>query len=211
MIAPEKNLSPTEEAVLLENVSKQFHSAGRIVKALDSLSARVRRGTVTGFVGPDGGGKTTLFRIMAGLLIPDEGNVHVFDTDVVRQPLRVQQWIGYMPQRFGLYEDLTVQENLDLYADLQGLSSNDRVERYETLMNMTGLGPFTGRIAGALSGGMKQKLGLACTLVSSPRLLLLDEPTVGVDPLSRRELWAIVYRLVEEEAMTVLLSTALSR
>jgi ABC-2 type transport system ATP-binding protein len=113
-----------------------------------------------------------------------------------------------MPQRFGLYEDLTVQENLDLYADLQGLPSSDRVERYETLMNMTGLGSFTGRIAGALSGGMKQKLGLACTLVSSPRLLLLDEPTVGVDPLSRRELWAIVYRLVEEEAMTVLLSTA---
>jgi len=207
-MAPHKNPSPTEAAVVLEDVSKHFHSAGRVVKALDSLSAGVKSGTVTGFVGPDGGGKTTLFRIMAGLLIPDEGNVHAFDTDVVRQPLRVQQWIGYMPQRFGLYEDLTVQENLDLYADLQGLPFGDRNERYETLMNMTGLGPFTERIAGALSGGMKQKLGLACTLVSSPRLLLLDEPTVGVDPLSRRELWAIVYRLVEEEAMTVLLSTA---
>ena len=175
-------------------MSKRFHSAGRVVKALDSLSAGIRPGTVTGFVGPDGGGKTTLFRIMAGLLTPDEGEVHILGTDVARQPLRVQQWIGYMPQRFGLYEDLMVQENLDLYADLQGLPSGDRVERYETLMNMTGLGTFTGRIAGALSGGMKQKLGLACTLVSSPRLLLLDEPTVGVDPLSRRELWAIVYR-----------------
>ena len=145
---------------------------------------------------------------MAGLLMPDERDIHVFDTDVVHQPLVVQQWIGYMPQRFGLYEDLTVRENLDLYADLQGLPPGERPERYETLMDMTGLGPFTGRIAGALSGGMKQKLGLACTLVRSPRLLLLDEPTVGVDPVSRRELWAIVYRMVEEEKMTVLLSTA---
>ena len=113
-----------------------------------------------------------------------------------------------MPQHFGLYEDLTVQENLDLYADLQGLVTAERADRYAELFHMTGLGPFTGRLAGDLSGGMKQKLGLACTLVVPPRLLLLDEPTVGVDPLSRRELWSIVYRLVEEEGMTVLLSTA---
>ena len=208
MAAPETASADTREAAVLLNVSKRFHSAGREVKALDRLSARIRPGAVTGFVGPDGGGKTTLFRLMAGLLVPDEGDIRLFDTDVVRDPLTVQQWIGYMPQRFGLYEDLTVAENMDLYADLQGLPYRDRPERYHTLMDMTGLGPFTKRIAGALSGGMKQKLGLACTLVRSPRLLLLDEPTVGVDPLSRRELWSIVYRLVEEEAMTVLLSTA---
>ena len=208
MPALENHSSGVEDAVVLENVSKHFRPGGRMVKALDSLSARIRPGTVTGFVGPDGGGKTTLFRLMAGLLAPDSGSVHIFHTDVVRQPLVVQQWIGYMPQRFGLYEDLTVRENLDLYSDLQGLPADERPERYKTLMEMTGLGPFTGRIAGALSGGMKQKLGLACTLVSSPRLLLLDEPTVGVDPVSRRELWAIVYRMVEEEEMTVLLSTA---
>ena len=208
MSAPENHSSAAGDAVVLENVSKHFRPGGRTVKALDSLTAKVRPGTVTGFVGPDGGGKTTLFRLMAGLLVPDDGSIHIFHTDVVRQPLLVQQWIGYMPQRFGLYEDLTVRENLDLYADLQGLPSDERPERYKTLMEMTGLGPFTGRIAGALSGGMKQKLGLSCTLVSSPRLLLLDEPTVGVDPVSRRELWAIVYRMVEEEEMTVLLSTA---
>jgi len=113
-----------------------------------------------------------------------------------------------MPQRFGLYEDLSVQENMDLYADLQGVPQGDRPARYAELTRMTGLAPFTRRLAGALSGGMKQKLGLACTLVRAPRLLLLDEPTVGVDPVSRRELWSIVYRLVEKEGMTVLLSTA---
>ncbi len=208
MTAPEEKTAASGKAVVLEEVGKRFRSGGRSVKALDGVSAEIRAGAITGFVGPDGGGKTTLFRLMAGLLVPDTGNIHVFETDVVQTPLRVQQWTGYMPQRFGLYEDLTVQENLDLYADLQGLPADERKERYDSLMNMTGLEPFTGRLAGALSGGMKQKLGLACTLVSSPRLLLLDEPTVGVDPLSRRELWSIVYRLVETEKMTVLLSTA---
>lgn len=110
--------------------------------------------------------------------------------------------------RFGLYEDLSVQENLDLYADLQGVAATHRPSRYRELLHMTGLAPFTGRLAGKLSGGMKQKLGLGCTLVRPPRLLLLDEPTVGVDPVSRRELWAIVYRLVQDEGMSVLLSTA---
>ncbi len=120
----------------------------------------------------------------------------------------MQANVGYMPQRFGLYEDLSVQENLDLYADLQGVPGGERSGRYEELMRMTGLARFTKRLAGRLSGGMKQKLGLACTLVRPPRLLLLDEPTVGVDPVSRRELWQIVYRLVRQEGMTVLLSTA---
>ncbi len=128
--------------------------------------------------------------------------------DVVADPLSVQSAVGYMPQRFGLYEDLSVQENLDLYADLQGVPKSERKERYEELMGMTRLGEFTDRLAGRLSGGMKQKLGLACTLVRSPEFLILDEPTVGVDPVSRRELWSIVSRLVEKEGMSVLLSTA---
>ena len=195
-------------AFTLEGVSKSFHSGGRSVQALDKLSFSVRHGRVTGLVGPDGGGKTTLLRLAAGLLLPDSGRLHVLGIDVGHEALLVQRSIGYMPQRFGLYEDLTVQENLDLYADLQGVPYGDRKARYAELTRMTGLAPFTRRLAGALSGGMKQKLGLACTLVRAPRLLLLDEPTVGVDPVSRRELWAIVYRLVEKEGMTVLLSTA---
>jgi len=134
--------------------------------------------------------------------------VRVLGMDATRESLAVQAALGYMPQRFGLYEDLTVQENLDLYADLQGVPGRERAERYQSLMKMTGLAPFTARLAGRLSGGMKQKLGLACALVRAPRLLLLDEPTVGVDPVSRRELWAIVYRLVQTEGMSVLLSTA---
>jgi ABC-type multidrug transport system ATPase subunit len=195
-------------ALTLEGVSKSFHPGGRLVHALDQVGFSVRHGRVTGLVGPDGGGKTTLLRLAAGLLIPDSGHIHVLGIDVIHEPLLVQQSIGYMPQRFGLYEDLTVQENMDLYADLQGVLLGDRPARYAELTRMTGLAPFTRRLAGALSGGMKQKLGLACTLVRAPRLLLLDEPTVGVDPVSRRELWTIVYRLVEKEGMTVLLSTA---
>ena len=197
-----------EIALTLEGVSKSFYPGGRLVQALNAVSFSVRHGRVTGLVGPDGGGKTTLLRLAAGLLLPDSGHLHVLGIDVIHEPLLVQQSIGYMPQRFGLYEDLTVQENMDLYADLQGVPHGDRPARYAELTRMTGLAPFTRRLAGALSGGMKQKLGLACTLVRAPRLLLLDEPTVGVDPVSRRELWAIVYRLVEKEGTTVLLSTA---
>ena len=205
-------MSPPEDqgkiALRFEGVSKDFHPAGRWVQALDQVGFSVRHGRVTGLVGPDGGGKTTLLRLAAGLLLPASGHIDVLGINVIDQPLLVQQSIGYMPQRFGLYEDLTVQENVDLYADLQGVPHEARPSRYAELTRMTGLAPFTERLAGALSGGMKQKLGLACTLVRAPRLLLLDEPTVGVDPVSRRELWAIVYRLVEKEGLTVLLSTA---
>jgi ABC-2 type transport system ATP-binding protein len=204
-------VAPTETdaaALLLEAVRKSFRAGKRTIQALDGITARVRTGMVTGLIGPDGAGKTTLMRLTAGLLRPDSGHLTVLDIDVVRAPLEVQTSIGYMPQRFGLYEDLTVQQNLDLYADLQGVLPGERPARYAELMHMTGLAPFTRRLAGDLSGGMKQKLGLACTLVRPPRLLLLDEPTVGVDPVSRRELWAIVYRLVEEEQLTVLLSTS---
>jgi ABC-2 type transport system ATP-binding protein len=159
-------------------------------------------------VGPDGAGKTTFIRLVAGLLRPDAGTLEVLGIDVAASPQAVQDRLGYMPQRFGLYEDLSVIENLNLYADLHNVPPADRGPRYRELMEMTALGPFTKRLAGQLSGGMKQKLGLACCLVRSPDLLLLDEPTVGVDPLSRRELWEIIQHLVDERHITVLLSTS---
>jgi len=200
--------STDPKALVFEGVSKTFPSGTQSVTALKSVDIAIETGKVTGLIGPDGAGKTTLMRLAAGLLRPDAGRIRVLDIDVVERPLEVQSSVGYMPQRFGLYEDLSVQENLDLYADLQGVAKTERPERYAELMRMTGLAPFTRRLAGRLSGGMKQKLGLACTLVRPPRLLLLDEPTVGVDPVSRRELWSIVYRQVREHGMTVLLSTA---
>ena len=197
--------APGDNSVLeLSGVIKRFTAE----PVLNNVSLSIRKGTVTGLIGPDGAGKTTLMRLIAGLLVPDTGEISVLGIDVVKEPLKVQHVIGYMPQRFGLYEDLTVQENLDLYADLQGLPDAERPARYAELTKMTGLAPFTKRLAGKLSGGMKQKLGLACVLVRPPQLLLLDEPTVGVDPVSRRELWSIIYRLVREENMTALLSTA---
>ncbi len=193
-------------ALVFEGVSFAF--AGASDKALDDVGLSLVPGQVTGLLGPDGAGKTTLMRLAAGLLRPQAGRIRVLDMDALADPLAVQSTIGYMPQRFGLYEDLTVQENLDLYADLQGVAEAERPARFGELMHMTGLAPFTGRLAGRLSGGMKQKLGLACALVRSPPLLLLDEPTVGVDPVSRRELWEIVYGQVQAQGMTVLLSTA---
>ena len=195
-------------ALSLSGVTRSFRVDGRTNTALDRIDLRISAARVTGLIGPDGAGKTTLMRLAAGLLRPDSGAIHAIGIDVIADPLAAQSALGYMPQRFGLYEDLSVQENLDFYADLQGLPEAQRSARYEQLLHMTGLGPFTRRLAGRLSGGMKQKLGLACTLVNPPRLLLLDEPTVGVDPVSRRELWQIVYRLVREERMSVLLSTA---
>jgi ABC-2 type transport system ATP-binding protein len=194
-------------------VGRELHKTFRrdtkdLVTALDGVSLAVEHGVLAALVGPDGAGKTTLMRLAAGLLSADSGELSVLGTDVALAPQQVQSRIGYMPQRFGLYEDLTVRENLDLYADLHALPREQRPARYAQLMDMTALGPFVARLAGRLSGGMKQKLGLACTLVSSPDLLLLDEPTVGVDPLSRRELWTIIDQLVQEQHRTVLLSTA---
>ena len=192
-----------------EGLTKEFmYGPKEKIKALDGVTLRVARGAVTGLIGPDGAGKTTLIRLATGLFTPEAGSIHVLGIDVTADPQAVQSRVGYMPQRFGLYEDLTVEENLNLYADLHAITPETRTERYPQLMQMTGLGPFKRRLAGRLSGGMKQKLGLACTLVSTPDLLLLDEPTVGVDPLSRRELWGIVYRLVREQGVTVLLSTS---
>jgi ABC-2 type transport system ATP-binding protein len=195
--------------VLGRGLHKVFRrETGEVVKALDGVSLEADQETLTALVGPDGAGKTTLLRLLAALLPADGGELKVLGVDVAVDPQQVQERIGYMPQKFGLYEDLSVQENLDLYADMHGVTAAERRERYPRLMEMTALGPFTRRLAGRLSGGMKQKLGLACTLVRAPELLLLDEPTVGVDPLSRRELWAIIRQLVQGQGLTVLLSSA---
>jgi ABC-2 type transport system ATP-binding protein len=166
--------------------------------ALDKLSFEIKSGQVTGIVGPDGAGKTTLMRLMCGLLLPTSGTLTVAGFDTVRDLDPLRHAIGYMPQRFGLYEDLSVMENLTLYADLRGVIGKAREETFKRLLAFTDLARFTDRLAGKLSGGMKQKLGLACAMLKSPRLLLLDEPSVGVDPISRRELWRMVHELTGE-------------
>ena len=197
-------------AIEAREISKRFtvKESGQIVHALDAVTLSVPHGGLTALVGPDGAGKTTFLRLVAGLMHADSGSLTVLDADVRSHPQQIQNRISYMPQRFGLYEDLSVQENLDLYADLHGVPAQARRERFDRLLSMTDLARFTDRPAGKLSGGMKQKLGLACTLVRSPDLLLLDEPTVGVDPLSRRELWQIVHQLVEDDKLSVLITTA---
>lgn len=196
-------------AVEVKDVKKIFRRGKtEVVTALDGVSFRAETGTLTAVVGPDGAGKTTLLRLATGLLTADAGEITALGLDAARAPQEIQNRVGYMPQRFGLYEDLTVQENLDLYADLHGVSHEARRRAYQRLMEMTALGPFTKRLAGKLSGGMKQKLGLACALVRAPELLLLDEPTAGVDPLSRQELWEIIAELVADAKTTVILSTA---
>ena len=187
--------------------AKRFARGKTRVQALQSLDLSLSAGRITGLLGPDGAGKTTLMRLAAGLLLPDAGQVLVFGADSRKAAADIHSKIGYMPQRFGLYEDLTVQENLDLYADLQGLSRTESRNRQQELLKLTALGPFGARRSGALSGGMKQKLGLACALLRVPQLLLLDEPTVGVDPIARRELWSIVQNL-KQDGVTILMSTA---
>ncbi len=193
--------------VVIDGLVKRFTARGRTTTALDGLSAQIMPGRITGVVGPDGAGKTTLMRLIAGLLLPDAGTIRVLGRDAVAEADAIQAEIGYMPQRFGLYEELSVAENLALYADLHRLDAAARALRFAELLRFTGLAPFQDRRAGKLSGGMKQKLGLACALLARPRLLLLDEPSVGVDPVSRRELWRIVESLVGE-GITVLWSTA---
>ena len=175
--------------------------------ALHSLDADIHRGSITGLVGPDGAGKTTLMRLIAGLLKPTGGEICVEHLDPIDDADALHTILGYMPQKFGLYEDLTVQENLDLYADLRSVFGEQRQQSFTKLLAFTDLARFTDRPAGKLSGGMKQKLGLACTLLGSPRVLLLDEPSVGVDPISRRELWRMVGELADS-GMTVVWSTS---
>ena len=178
------------------------------IVALENINITIPHGKLTALIGPDGAGKTTFLRMVCGLLVPSSGSLDVLGIDVTVNSQEVQDRISYMPQKFGLYEDLSVSENMNLYADLHSVPLEERKERFARLLEMTGLAKFTERLAGKLSGGMKQKLGLACTLVRSPELLLLDEPTVGVDPLSRRELWEILQQLVADEGLTVLVSTA---
>jgi ABC-2 type transport system ATP-binding protein len=185
-----------EDLVSVKGLTKRFIPEAK--PALDALDANVPPGRITGLVGPDGAGKTTLIRLMAGLLMPDEGAVVVLGRDMPAAAAEVHREMGYMPQQFGLYEDLSVMENLKLYADLRGLAGKDRGETFARLLEFTDLARFTDRRAGRLSGGMKQKLGLACALIRRPRLLLLDEPSVGVDPISRRELWNMVRELLDE-------------
>ncbi|MCP1659402.1 ATP-binding cassette domain-containing protein [Neisseria perflava] len=195
--------------VVSDGLIKIFNAPdGKPFNAVDRVSLSVEKGRLTALVGPDGAGKTTVMRMIAGLLKPDGGRLNVLGTDVAQNPQTVQDKISYMPQRFGLYEDLSVQENLDLYADLHGVPLDVRAARFKKMLEMVDMQRFTDRPAGKLSGGMKQKLGLACTLVRTPELLLLDEPSVGVDPLSRRDLWKIVMQLVEEEKLSVLVSTS---
>jgi ABC-2 type transport system ATP-binding protein len=177
------------------------------MRALDGISATLPEGKILGLVGPDGAGKTTLIRLFAGLMAPTAGSVEVLGRTPQAEGGTTQGETGYMPQRFGLYEDLSVLDNLNLYANLRALDAAERGRRFAELLRFTDLAPFTERLAGRLSGGMKQKLGLACALLGAPRLLLLDEPGVGVDPLSRRELWSMVSELVAR-GVTVLWSTA---
>lgn len=191
--------------VEIRQLSKVFDRMQRA--ALSDINAVIPKGQIVGLAGPDGAGKTTLIRLIAGLLLPTQGEVKVAGFDTVREASAIHDLTGYMPQKFGLYEDLTVLQNLNLYADLRGVVGEIRRETFERLLSFTTLKPFIDRLAGALSGGMKQKLGLACALIQKPALLLLDEPSVGVDPISRRELWRMVEDLLRE-GISVVWSTA---
>jgi len=177
------------------------------VTAVDHLNLTIARGEIFGLVGPDGAGKTTTLRMLCSLLDPTEGSAVVAGHDVVKEPQAVKDRIGYMAQRFGLYQDLSVQENMNFYADLFGIVGKERETLAARLLRMTRMQQFQDRQAGRLSGGMKQKLALMCTLLHRPQILFLDEPTNGVDPVSRRDFWAILYQLLKD-GITILMTTA---
>jgi drug efflux transport system ATP-binding protein len=185
------------------NLTRRFGD----LTAVDGVSFEVARGELFGLVGPDGAGKTTALRMLAGVLRPTSGDAVLDGVSVARSPERIKPRLAYMSQRFGLYADLTVEENLHFYADLYRVPRAERPARLERLYHFSNLGPFRGRLAGKLSGGMKQKLGLSCALIHQPELLLLDEPTFGVDPVSRRDLWLIVHEMVAD-GVTAVVSTA---
>jgi len=192
-----------EPAIRVEGLSRSF----RNVRAVDGLSFTVGRGELFGLVGPDGAGKTTTLRMLAGVMRPTAGDAVLHGVSVARDPEGVKPHLAYMSQRFGLYADLTVLENLRFYADLYEVPRAERSARLERLFRFSNLGPFQDRLAGKLSGGMKQKLGLSCALIHQPEILLLDEPTFGVDPISRRDLWLIIHEMVAQ-GVTVVVSTA---
>ncbi|MBW3552715.1 MAG: ABC transporter ATP-binding protein [Gemmatimonadetes bacterium] len=193
----------TGGSVVVEGLTRRFGA----LTAVRELTFSVAAGELFGLVGPDGAGKTTTLRMLAGVLRPSAGDALLGGRSVAREPDHVRPQIAYMPQRFGLYEDLTVRENLSFYADLYRVPRAERPARLERLYAFSNLGPFQDRLAGKLSGGMKQKLSLSCALIHRPAILLLDEPTFGVDPISRRDLWLILTEMIAE-GVTVILSTA---
>ena len=190
-------------SVAASDLTKRFPG----VMAVDRLTFEVHAGEIFGLVGPDGAGKTTTLRMLAGVLSPDGGSATVAGADIAREPEAAKARLSYMPQRFGLYEDLTVAENIRFYADVFGVSRAEREARSRQLLDAAGMEPFTTRLAGKLSGGMKQKLGLVCALIHRPLVILLDEPTNGVDPVSRRDFWRILYSLLNE-GIAILMSTS---
>ncbi|HTO78598.1 MAG TPA: ABC transporter ATP-binding protein [Methylocystis sp.] len=194
---------PSKAAIEVRNLTKRFGC----VAAVGGLNLDCAKGEVFGFVGPDGSGKTTIMRLLAAVMTPDEGSIAIDGVDVVADPESARSHISYMPQRFGLYEDLTVDENINFFADLFGIARGVRDERAARLLAASGMTPFRDRHAGQLSGGMKQKLGLACSLIHTPKVLLLDEPTAGVDPVSRRDFWRILYGL-RGEGVAIVIATS---
>lgn len=192
----------SQPAIVARGLTKSFR-----VCAVDHISFDVHPGEIFGLVGPDGAGKTTTLRMLAGVMPPDEGGATVAGFDVVADPEGAKHFLSYMPQRFGLYEDLTVDENIRFYSDLFGVNKAERDERSVQLLEAAGMSEFRKRLAGKLSGGMKQKLGLVCALIHRPKVILLDEPTTGVDPVSRRDFWRILYELISE-GVAILTSTA---
>ena len=196
----------TEYLVQAENLYKHFGHT----HAVDGVSLQIKSGEIYGLVGSDGAGKTTTIRLLVGALLPDEGSVNVCGFDVLKQTEQARSTIGYLSQRFSMYEDLTVLENIRFFAEVRGLSSSEWLPRSMEILDFVGLGKFKDRRAGQLSGGMKQKLGLATALVTRPRLLLLDEPTTGVDPVTRQDFWQLVIKLVgsrEGDGVSVIIST----
>lgn len=191
------------DAIRTEALAKSFDGLG----AVDNLTLTVAEGEIFGLVGPDGAGKTTTMRLLSAIMDPTSGDAWVAGHHIVKEAEEIKEEIGYMSQRFGLYADLTVLENINFYADIYGVPRKDRGEKIDRLLAFSNLTPFRKRLAGNLSGGMKQKLGLACALIHTPRVLFLDEPTNGVDPVSRRDFWRILYQLLREK-VTIFVSTA---
>jgi ABC-2 type transport system ATP-binding protein len=200
MVAPQSNPLPMVE---VKNVSVRFN----FVEALKNVSFSVYGGNIFGLVGSDGAGKSTLLRLIATMIKPSQGEIYINGLNVLTKRRKIKNIIGYMPQRFGLYQDLTVEENINFFMDIFAVPRAERKKKKEKYLGFSNLLPFVDRLAGNLSGGMKQKLGLACVLAHEPQLLILDEPTNGVDPVSRREFWEILDNM-KQEGMTILISTA---